>query len=178
MTDSGWIELFNGRDLAGWKLRGGGPNGWTVEEGAVYRSTKPSADLITEREFGDFELHVEFNMPPKSNSGVYLRGIFEIQVINWREKITGQSCGALYKRHLPQVNATLGDDEWQTYDITLAGSALTCHQNGQLILDAVDIGIEQGGTGGHLDLDGRTGPLMLQGDHGPILYRNVRIRPA
>ncbi len=177
MAETEWIDLFNGTDLSGWTLRNGGPNGWSVEPNGVYRSEKPSADLLTEREFEDFELHVEFNMPPKSNSGVYLRGMFEIQVINHREEMTGQACGALYKRHVPIVNATLGDNEWQTYDIKLTGSTATVHQNDQLILDAVDIEIENGGTGGHLDLSGKKGPLMLQGDHGPILYRNVRIKP-
>ena len=98
MAEAEWIDLFNGTDLSGWTLRKGGPNGWSVEPDGVYRSEKPSADLLTEREFEDFELHVEFNMPPKSNSGVYLRGIFEIQVINHREEMTWQACGALYKR--------------------------------------------------------------------------------
>ena len=109
-----WISLFNGTDLAGWKLRNpSGPNGWKVVDG-VYVNTPPSTDILTEREFDDFDLYVEIKPAETTNSGLYLRDIYEVQILNSYGKPTSDSmCGSLYRRIAPTVNACRPAGEWQ-----------------------------------------------------------------
>lgn len=175
-TDKGWISLFNGKDLTGWHLRNPqGPNGWKVVDG-VYVNTPPSTDIQTGADYYDFELHVEFNVAPKSNSGVYLRDKYEVQIFDSYGQPPNQSGnGALYKRIAPAVNASKPAGEWQTFDITFIGRRLTVVHNGQKVLDNVDVGPM--GTGAASQRPDGPGPLRLQGDHGPVSFRNVRIRP-
>lgn len=174
----GWIELFNGKDLSGWHLRKpDSPNGWKILEGAVYENTKPSTDLVTDREdFYDFQLHVEFMILPGTNSGVYMRDKYEIQIFDsYGNPAAANGCGALYQRTPPSENACGPAGEWQSFDVTLIGRRLTVVHNGKMIHDGVDVGPK--GTGGSKDRDDGPGPLRLQGDHGSLLFRNVRIRP-
>lgn len=168
--------LFNGRDLTGWKALGEGTNQWDVANG-VLRNKAAGTDLVTERQFTDFKLHLEFRFPTGSNSGVYLRGRYEVQVEDTQgneAKIDG--LGAVYGHLIPNELASLGPDKWQSYDITLIGRRVTIVLNGKTIIaDQVIPGI----TGGALDSDeGKPGPIFLQGDHGPVEYRNIVITAA
>jgi hypothetical protein len=171
-----WFDLFNGKDLSGWHLRKpDGPNGWKVVDG-VYTNTPPSTDIQTDAEYYDFELHVEFNVTPNGNSGVYMRDKYEVQIFDSFGKPTvDNGCGALYKRVAPAVNASKPAGEWQTFDITFVGQRLSVVHNGKKVLDNVDTGPK--GTGAASNrADGR-GPLRLQGDHEAVSFRNLRIRP-
>jgi hypothetical protein len=172
-----WISLFNGKDLTGWHLRNAqGPNGWKVIDG-VYINTPKSTDIQTDAEYYDFQLHVEFKVDPEhGNSGVYLRDKYEVQIFNSYGKPPSDSgCGALYRRIAPSVNASKPAGEWQTFDITFIGRHLTVVQNGQKVLDNVDVGPT--GTGAASKRPDGPGPLRLQGDHDAVSFRNVRIRP-
>src|SRR2546425_2739952 len=135
--EKGWIDLFNGKDLSGWHLRkADGPNGWKVLPDGVYENTKPSSDLMSEGEFYDFRLHAEFKIPPGSNSGVYLRDKYEIQIFDSYGKSPSISdCGALYRKVPPSENACGPAGEWQTFDMTFVGRRLTVFHNGKKIHD-------------------------------------------
>jgi len=175
--ESNWKPLFNGKDLTGWHLRKpDGSNGWKVENG-IYVNTPPSTDIQTDDEYYDFQLHVEFKVnPEKGNSGVYMRDKYEVQIFDSYGKPPSDSgCGALYKRAAPAVSASKPAGEWQTFDITFIGRRLTVVQNGQKILDNVDVGPK--GTGAASNRPDGPGPLRLQGDHDAIAYRNIKIRP-
>ena len=173
---AGWIELFNGKDLTGWHLRqAGGPNGWSVKNG-VYINTPKSTDIQTDAQYYDFLLHVEFNVAPNGNSGVYLRDKYELQIFDSFGKPPDQSgCGALYKRIAPAVNAAKPAGEWQAFDITFIGQRLTVVHNGKKVLDNVETGPK--GTGAASERLDSPGPLRLQGDHEAVSFRNVRLRP-
>ena len=173
--DDGWIELFNGRDLAGWHLRKpDGPNLWKVE-GGVYTTAAKGTDLQTDREFYNFQLHVEFKIAPGSNSGVYMRDRYEIQIADSYGKDPSDSgCGALYRRIPPAINASRPAGEWEVFDITFVGKRLSVYHNGKKILDNVNAGPR--GTGASSDREDAPGPLRLQGDHGEVSFRNLKIR--
>jgi hypothetical protein len=149
---------------------------WKAENGELV-CTGPGPNIRTEATFRDFKLHIEFNPPENGNSGVYLRGRYEIQVADgFGHKPGLGSCGALYGREVPRVNACKRPGEWQTYDITLVGQYVTVVQNGQTILDNVEIA---GMTGGAMDNnDAEPGPIYLQGDHTSMRYRNIELQPA
>jgi hypothetical protein len=135
-----------------------------------------NADLVSDQSFQDMKLHLEFNVEPHSNSGVYLRGRYEIQILDDPE-MTGDThgCGALYSRIAPSKDATKPAGEWQTFDITLVGRDLTVVLNGETIID----GTVEGITGGALSpFEDEPGPLMLQGDHGKVRFRNIVVTPA
>jgi hypothetical protein len=169
------VKLFNGTDLAGWHAVGG-TNQWNAVAG-VLTNTQRGGNLVTDGTYGDFKLHLEFRYPPSGNSGVYLRGRYEAQIEDstGRETSTG-GLGAIYGFLIPNENAAKGAGEWQTYDITLIGRIVTVVLNGhQVICRATIPGI----TGGALDSDEeKPGPIMLQGDHGPVEYRNLMITPT
>ncbi len=170
------ITLFNGRDLAGWKTFGE-PNNWKVIDGELVNTAR-GANLRTEAEFKDFKLHVEFNIPPpQGNSGVYLRGRYEIQIISDPpgQPLGGGSCGALYSRIVPSKRASRKPGEWQTFDITLIGQRLTVVLNGETIIDNKEV---EGITGGAIDSnEDSPGPLYLQGDHSAMKFRNIVLTP-
>jgi hypothetical protein len=169
------ITLFNGRDLLGWKVIQG-ESTWSVING-VLTNTRTGGNLVTEQRFGDFQLHLEFRYPPNGNSGVYLRGRYEVQIVDspLTEPAT-DLIGAVYGFLEPGRLASNGADAWNTYDITLRGRMVTIVLNGQTVIaDQAIPGI----TGGALDSDeGAPGPIMLQGDHGPIEYRNIVLTPG
>jgi len=170
-----WIPLFNGTSLAGWHLRKpDGPNLWKVENG-VYTTAAKGTDIQTDREFYNFQLHVEFKIVPASNSGVYMRDRYEIQIADSYGKDPNASgCGALYRRIPPAVNACRRAGEWEVFDITFVEKRLTVYQNGKKILDNVNVG--PSGTGASSDREDAPGPLRLQGDHGEVSFRNLKIR--
>lgn len=171
------ISLFNGKDLSGWKLRNNNRgNCWSVTNGNL-TNTVPCVDIISERAFNDFKLHLEFNIVEKSNSGIYLRGRYEVQIQDDAGKATDSlRMAGVYGFLRPTVNAAGKPGDWQSYDITLIGRRVTVVLNGKT---AIDNEVIPGITGGALDSDeGALGPLMLQGDHGKIALRNIVITPA
>jgi len=180
------IPLFNGRDLTGWRvLESGAANGWSVQDGVlinrpVQEEGKPHknyGNLRTDREFEDFNLTLEVNVPNRGNSGIYLRGIYEIQVADSHGRPTdSHNMGGLYSRITPTVNACKPAGEWQSLDITLVDRHLTVILNGAKVIDNQPV---LGCTGGALWSDEfRPGPIYLQGDHEAVDYRNMVLRPV
>ena len=173
------VELFNGMDLSNWKPLGSKDNfQWKVIFGIMTNTGGGgSANIVSKETFRDLRAHVEFRVPERGNSGLYLRGRHEIQISdsaghdpNWH------ICGALYSRLAPNVNAARKHGEWQTLDVTLVGNYLTVVHNGQVIIDNEEV---VGITGGAIDSkEGDPGPIYLQGDHGRIEYRRITIWPA
>jgi hypothetical protein len=174
------VTLFDGRTTNGWKLRDAKKkNGWAVVNGELaVVDPKDNADLVSEQTFQDLRLHIEFNVDPKSNSGVYLRGRYEIQILdNPDAKMAkdAHGCGGVYSRIAPKIDATKPAGEWQTYDITMVGRQITVVLNGEAIVSGVVDGI----TGGAINpYEDEPGPLMLQGDHGKVRFRNIVATPA
>ena len=174
------VTMFDGKTLAGWKLRDPkSRNGWAVVNGELaVVEPKDNADLVSEQAFQDMKLHIEFNVEPKSNSGVYLRGRYEIQILDNPDQkmaLDSHGCGGVYSRIAPKVVAAKPAGEWQTYDITFVGRQITVVLNGTTIVD----GLVDGITGGALNpFEGEPGPLMLQGDHGKVRFRNIVVTPA
>lgn len=179
------LQLFNGKDLSGWELIGvNHANGWTVENGILINDPvqKPGekhlnyGNLRTTDTFEDFNLKVEVNIPAGSNSGIYLRGIYEVQVVDsYGKKLDPHNMGALYSRITPLVAAEKPAGEWQELDITLYKRHLTVIFNGKLIIDNQPV---KGVTGGALTSDEfAPGPLYLQGDHGKVSFRKLELTP-
>ena len=173
-------RLFNGKDLTGWHtVGGGGTNQWSAVNGLL-TNAKGGANLVTDAVYTDFKLHVEVRYPPRGNSGVYLRGRHEMQVedsvvTNADAEATG-GLGAVYGFLIPNQNASNGAGKWETLDVTLVGRLVTVVLNGKRIICEQEI---PGPTGGALDSkEGAPGPIMLQGDHGPVEYRNLVLTPA
>lgn len=169
------IALFNGKDLKGWHPSRE-PNQWMAENG-VLKSPKSGANIITDQVFTDFKLHIEFRYPAGSNSGVYLRGRYEVQVEdNFGKEPSSTLFGGVYGFLTPNQMAARPAGEWQVYDITLVGRTVSVTANGkEIICKQIIPGI----TGGALDSkEGEPGPIFLQGDHGPVEYRNIVITPA
>src|ERR1041384_2019878 len=206
-----------GKDLSGWRK----PTGeWmtvksvsldpgdaskfvaTPGTGMIVNGPKfKTSDLVTEAEFGDAQIHVEFCISKHSNSGVYLMGRYELQVYDSfgveKDKYPGIECGGIYPRwinekdvegHSPRVNASKPPGEWQTFDITFRAPRFDANgkkiatakvvkivHNGKVIHENVELnGVTRGAIS---ENEAATGPLRLQGDHGPVAFRNIRIKP-
>jgi hypothetical protein len=218
-----WKTLADGKSLDGWKGLGAQDCGkWMTAQAVALDPAKQggkfiitpgtgilvngpdgrTCDLVTKDEFGDCELHVEFTVTKGSNSGVYLLGRYEVQILDsfGNKDWTYSDCGAIYPRwikdqntegHKPRVNASKAPGEWQTFDITFkaprfdaAGKKVAnatfvkVLHNCALIHENVELnGATRGAMGGDLAAEVATGPLRLQGDHGPVAFRNIRIRP-
>ncbi|MCM2373567.1 3-keto-disaccharide hydrolase [Aporhodopirellula aestuarii] len=180
------IELFNGTDLSGWRLTNAAQeNRWKVVDSVLVNET-PKTDfnpyarygnLRTDREFNDFNLQIDFNVPPGGNSGIYLCGRYEVQVVDRDSRMQGIiGIGSLFNRIEPAVNAGKVGGEWQHYDITLVDRHVTVVLNGVKVIDNEPLA---GCTNGALDADeSKPGPLYLQGDHTSVQYRNIVIRPV
>lgn len=168
------IKLFNGVDLKGWHATG--DNQWVVED-RILRSKKSGSNLVSDQTFNDFKLHVEFRYQKGSNSGVYLRGRYEVQIEDDKGKDPWKGFfGASYGFLTPSEMTAKEAGEWQTFDITLIGRMVTVVANGKLVISNQEI---PGITGGALDSkEGEPGPIYFQGDHGPIDFRSVVITPA
>jgi hypothetical protein len=163
-----------GGDLAGWRPRSAEHAGCWRMQGDVLTATPPCVDLVTEATFGDFRLHAELKFPPGSNSGIYLRGRYEVQIQDDAGKaLDPLRMGGVYGFIAPSAAAARPAGEWQTLDVELVGRRVTVTLNGTTIISGQEI---PGITGGALDSDeGAPGPIMLQGDHGPIEFRNLTI---
>ena len=169
--------LANGRDLTGWAPRSATHAGcWRVHNG-VLAATPPCVDLVSAATFEDFKLHAELKFPPGSNSGVYLRGRYEVQIQDDAGKaLDPLRFGGVYGFLAPTASAGRGAGEWQTLDIELVGRRVTVVLNGTTIVDGQEI---PGITGGALDSsESLPGPIVLQGDHGAIEFRNLTISRA
>jgi len=219
------VQLFNGKDLTGWKT----PTGtWTAVQSVALHPANNKAfvsspgtgvllnsdngktvNLETAGEWGDCELHVEFCVPKGSNSGIYLQNRYEVQVLDsfGKSELGVHDCGAIYERwepsrgkgkegyegNAPKVNASKPPGEWQSFDITFRAPRFAAPSsdgsrkktanavfvkvlhNGKVIHENVEC---TGPTrGAKLPNEGPTGPILLQGDHGPVAYRNFKITP-
>jgi len=170
------ITLFNHKDSSGWKsLTPDKPFGWTVEDG-VLKSAGGASNLISERSFWNFKLHVEFRLAQHSNSGIGLRARYEVQILDdYGKPPNTHGNGALYSRILPRENASKPAGEWQTYDIRIVGRQVTVVLNGKAIIDKGEIeGLTAIASDPH---EGQPGPLILQGDHGPVDFREISLTP-
>jgi hypothetical protein len=167
--------LFNGRDLAGWEADHPREHHWSAENGEL-RNLKAGANIGTTSKFADFKLHVEYNCPPGGNSGVYLRGRYEVQVEYEPPSKNDRfhAMGSIYGFIAPSTDVAPRPGEWEGYDVTLTGRNVTVVRDGVLIIDHEEI---PGITGGALDSrEGEPGPIYLQGDHsGGLKYRNLTI---
>lgn len=171
------VKLFNGKDLTGWKMSKQGPPDWTVEAGNLIKPAE-SAELISDRTFMDFKLHIEFNCGNEANSGVYLRGRYEVQIETESQAESElHHTGAIYGFIAPKPELPRSPDLWQTYDITLVGRRVTVIQNGTMVIDDQEIpGITGGALSSHEELPG---PVYLQGsEKGEVRFRNIVITPA
>jgi hypothetical protein len=170
------ITLFNGNSLDGWRPAGGGDSQWSAV-GGILRNANRGANLVTVQKFEDFKLHLEFRVPKGENSGVYLRGRYELQVDDAAGlEPSSHHLGGLYGFIAPSENVARAAGEWQSMDATLVGRMLTYTLNGTTVICNREI---PGITGGALDsAEADPGPLLLQGDHGPVDYRNIVITPA
>ena len=180
------ISLFNGKNLDGWQLTNPKQlNGWKAIDGVLVNTT-PKLDfapyskygnLRTKRKFLDFNLKIEFKVPPGGNSGIYLRGIYEAQVLDRDSRMQGiNGVGAIFGRIKPSENAGKLGGEWNSYDITLVDRHATVILNGKKVIDNQPIA---GCTNGALFADETiSGPLYLQGDHTAVSYRNIVLTPV
>ncbi len=190
----GAVVLFDGKDLGGWVGKDGkAPASWPVTTG-FFTVGVGQGVIQTEKTFGDFQLHLEFNVPlmpeakgqARGNSGVYLGGIYELQVLD-SYGLTPKSndCGAIYQQVVPKVNACKPPLQWQTYDVTFhkargeggkvsRKARLTVLQNGIKIIDDAEISPTPGGA--RIE-EGEDGPLLLQDHHNKVEFRNIWIKP-
>jgi len=217
IPDGDWTQLFDGKSISNW--RGQSPDGkheWLAAGEVSLKSDDPklfhikpgqgllvngqtgrTANLYTEYQHGDCQLHIEFVVPQGSNSGVYFMGRYEIQVLDsWgATELRYGTCGGIYARwinqqsvggHPPRINASKPPGEWQTYDVvfraprfdeqgnkTANATFVSVIWNGELVHENEEV---EGPTrAAMIDNEVPKGPLMLQGDHGPVAYRNIRI---
>lgn len=170
------VTLFDGTSLTGWQPIGRRDSQWRAA-GGVLKNADSGANLVTDRKFDDFKLHLEFRVPRGANSGVYLRGRYELQIDDAAGlDPSSHHLGGLYGFIAPSENVAKPAGEWQTMDVTLVGRMLSFDLNGTTVICNREI---PGITGGALDsAEGEPGPLLLQGDHGPVEYRNIVITPA
>lgn len=168
------IHLFDGKNMDEWHTTGN--NQWIVENG-ILRSPHSGSNIVTNQTFKDFKLHIEFRYPKESNSGVYLRGRYEVQVEDSKGKEPESHLfGGVYGFLAPSDMVAKSPGEWQSFDITLLGRMVTVVANGKQIICNREI---PGITGGAINSnEGEPGPILLQGGHGPIDYRNIIITPA
>lgn len=223
LIEDGWTPLLNGKDLSGWRAAGNASSEWLTTTGILWeRLLGPTrlraipgpvsgdrilngpngrtANLVTEQKFGDIELYLEFMLAKGSNSGVYLQGLYEVQIFDsWgsTEKMTTSDCGAIYHRWIdnqgvggsaPSRNASRRPGEWQSFQIWFRAPRFDAA--GKKIANAKFLRVLHNGLSvqGEVEVDGptraamsipeaATNPIMLQGDHGPVAYRNIYVRP-
>jgi hypothetical protein len=177
---SGFKPIFNGKDTAGWHLRRkDGHNSWTVENGILKNTVNKGehgTDLVTDQPYWNFTVRYEFMVPDGSNSGFYLRGRHELQILgdyqSGKPSKTGN--GAIYNHTAPSQFASKPADQWQTVEATIIGQEITVTLNGKKIHDKV---VCDRATGSEIDRKvNEPGPLFLQGDHGTVWFRNIRIK--
>jgi type 1 glutamine amidotransferase len=173
----GFRSVFNGRDLSGWHLRRKeGKPSWSVQDGVLVNAGK-GTDLVSDETFGDHTVRYEYSVPKGGNSGFYLRGRYEIQVADDfdRKKPDIRGNGSIYNKVAPSVFASKPAGEWQQAEATIIGNRVTVILNGAKIIDNAAI---EGVTGAALDKNvTEPGPILLQGDHSAVRFRNIRVKP-
>ncbi len=195
----GWRPLFDGKTLAGWKAEGAKAQQWQVEAGFLANGPAGKVNNIyTEETFGDLEVWVEFQIPQGSNSGIYLHGLYEVQIFDsfGKEKITTQDGGSIYHQWIQEkpvggsvarVNASRAPGQWQEYHIRFRAPRFDAagqktqvarfefvRYNGQLVQENADCA---GPTRAHMQIpEAAKNPLMVQGDHGPVKFRGIWVR--
>jgi type 1 glutamine amidotransferase len=178
-TAAGFRPLFNGENLSGWRLRN--PDGlasWSAQNGMLVNEIpdgKHGTDLVSEETFKDFTIRYEYMVPKGSNSGLYLRGRYEIQILDDHGAAPGVgSNGAIYSVKAPSQNVSKPAGQWQEVEATIRGNRITVVLNGVKIHDDVEVARA---TGGQLDNNlNEPGPIMIQGDHGAVAFRNMRVK--
>jgi hypothetical protein len=178
--DVAFKPLFNGKDLSGWHLRNEkGFNSWKVENGIlknVVEKGQHGTDLVTDKKFWNFTVRYEYQVPDGSNSGFYLRGRHEIQILGdyQRGKPAKGGNGAIYNHTAPSEFASKPGGEWQTCEATIIGNKISVTLNGKKIHDNVQCDVA---TGSEIDKKvTEPGPIFLQGDHGNISFRKIEIK--
>ena len=173
-----WISLFNGKDLTGWQNARNpkAENKWLVEDGCLTNKSHAN-NIATVVQFKDLALKLEYKIVPHGNSGTYLRGRVEIQILDshGKKELAHGDDGGIYGLFPPKVNASKPVGEWNQLEAVYRGDTLTVKLNGKVVQDAVKIATVTGGAlpGGVNE----PGPIMLQGDHGKIWFRNIMIKP-
>jgi hypothetical protein len=175
------VVLFNGLNLDGWQLQHPShKNGWSAQDGVLVnhpeKGVRGYGNLLTERTFEDFNLKLDVLVPEKSNSGIFLRGMYEVQVLDsYGQRPGPHNMGAVFSRIVPSVAAEKPAGEWQHMDITLMDQHVTVVLNGTTIIDNQPL---LGCTGGAQSSDpSRPGPILLQGNHGAVEYKNMVLTP-
>jgi hypothetical protein len=177
------MPLFDGKNLNGWEPIGDVENNkWVARNGELVNDNPEvpgqkvhgAANIMTTQKFQDFKLHIDVNCPEGGNSGIYLRGRYELQVGTEGGKLPTHEMGAIYSWYPPPEGSANDLGKWTTFDITLVGRHVTVLRDGKMYHDNVEI---PGPTGGALDSnEAEPGPVYLQGDHhGVIRYRNITI---
>ncbi|MFM8393871.1 MAG: DUF1080 domain-containing protein [Acidobacteriota bacterium] len=170
------VQLFNGENLQNWLLQDPErPSGWTIVDAAMTNEAKAN-NLISKHQFENFRLVAKYKIEPKSNSGIFLRGRYEVQVVDdFGQEASNLGHAALYSRVKPTLNASLPPGSWQTLEAIIVGNRLTVTLNGKRVHDNILI---DGITGGALDSrEGAPGPIMIQGDHGKVTFRRIVVTP-
>lgn len=178
--EKGFQPLFNGKDTTGWHLRNpSGHNSWKVEGGILKNTVNQGehgTDLVTDKKFMNFTVKYEYQVPDNSNSGFYLRGRHELQILGDYAKGTPSinGNGSIYNFKAPDKFVSKPGSEWQTVEATMVGDKITVVQNGVKIHDNVEC---RKATGSEIDdkVD-QPGPIFLQGDHGTVWFRNIQIK--
>ena len=178
--DAGFTPVFNGKDTTGWHLRRkDGHNSWSIEDGVLKNTVKQGehgTDLVTDKKYWNFTVKYEFQVPDNSNSGFYLRGRHEIQILgDFKSGKTAKGGnGAIYNHTAPSVFASKPGGEWQTAEATIIGNKITVILNGKKIHDNV---VCDRATGSQLDDKVmEPGAFFLQGDHGTVSFRNIVVK--
>ncbi len=178
--EAGFVPLFNGKDTAGWNLRrADGHNSWTIDNGVLKNTVNKGehgTDLVTAKKFWNFTVRYEFQVPDNSNSGFYLRGRHEIQILGDYKagKTARTGNGAIYNQTAPSEFASKPAGEWQTAEATMVDNKITLVLNGKKVHDNVVCDVA---TGSEIDKKLKEpGPIFLQGDHGTVWFRNMRIK--
>ena len=180
------VALFDGKSMDAWDVQDKKkPMNWTIEDGAM-TNTPPANNLVSKQKFQDFKIQAEYKLdkphtgqngqPVKANSGIYLRGRYELQVLDdYGDKPFERGHMSVYGWHTPLVNASKPAGEWQSMEATVVGNRVTVSLNGQKVQDNVTL---EAITGGALDAnESEPGPIMLQGDHEKVWYRKVTVTP-
>jgi photosystem II stability/assembly factor-like uncharacterized protein len=173
------VALFDGKSLDGWGVQNPGrPMGWSVENGALTNQDSGSNNLVSTQKFMDFKIEAEYKLDAGSNSGIYLRGRYELQILDDAGEAGGRADFghmAIYGRTPPSVKASKPAGEWQTMEAVIVGSRLTVTLNGQRVHDNAVI---EGITGGALDAnEAEPGPILIQGDHRKVTIRKLVVTP-
>jgi hypothetical protein len=170
------VELFDGKSLDPWDVQQKGkPSGWSVSEGAMTNQAGAN-NLVSKQKFNNFKIHCEYKLEANSNSGIYLRGRYELQVLDdFGKEPESHGHMAIYSRVAPAVNASKPPGEWQTMEAVIIGNRVTVTLNGKIVHNNE---VLAGITGGALDSnEAEPGPIMLQGDHGKVWFRKVTVTP-